>query len=95
MIPTDNPCTLVVSLDPRESVDYEPHCSSLLDNVSPGTCLVTFSLFPSELEGVEWSGIAVTEAPLSATGMDIPAFGEADFWQSGGPAIALANWNNV
>jgi hypothetical protein len=95
MISTDRPCTLVVSLDPRESVDYEPHCSSLLDNVSPGTYLVTFSLFPSEIEGEEWGGIAVTETPLGATDMDTPASGEPDFWQSGGPAIALANWNHV
>ena len=64
-----------------------------LDGVPPATYLVMFHLFPDEMEGLEWDGVSLTEAPFDAIDMVIPPSGESGFWEDGGPAIALANWS--
>jgi hypothetical protein len=66
-----------------------------LDGVPPATYLVMFHLFPAEVEGIKWNGVALTEAPLNEVDMEFPPSGESDFWENGGPAIAIASWDNV
>jgi hypothetical protein len=66
-----------------------------LDGVPPATYLVMFHLFPAEVEaqGVEWNGVALTEAPFNEVDMEVPPSSKSDFWEDGGPAIALWNWS--
>lgn len=68
--------------------------SFTLDGVPPGTYVVMFHLFPDMLGagGTEWDGIVLMEASLDETN-SIPASGQSDFWERGGPAIALGNWS--
>lgn len=64
-----------------------------LEGVPPATYLVMFHLFPAGQEGGEWDGVTLTEAPFNEVDMDVSPSGESDFWETGGPAIALANWS--
>ena len=66
-----------------------------LEGVFPGTYLVLFHLFPAKVEamGGEWNGVALTEAAYNEIDGVIPSSEAPDFWENGGPAIALANWS--
>ena len=63
-----------------------------LDGVPPGDYLVLFHLFPSEIHETKWHGVALTEAVVDEVKMAVAPSDKPDFWQAGGPAIALANW---
>lgn len=54
-----------------------------LDGVPSATYLVLFHLFPDEMEGVEWDGVALMEAYLSEVTGEIPPSGESGFWEDG------------
>jgi len=64
----------------------------VLDGVPPAVYVVMFHLFPDEMAGVEWDGVVLTEAVLNEVDMEVSPSGESDFWEDGGPVIALANW---
>jgi len=64
----------------------------MLDGVPPGDYLVLFHLFPSEIHETKWHGVALTEAVVDEVKMAVAPSDKPDFWQAGGPAIALANW---
>ena len=64
-----------------------------LDGVLPGTYLLLFHMWPDKVEGLQWDGVSLTEAPLNEIDMVIPPSEETDFWEDGGPAISLASWS--
>jgi hypothetical protein len=66
-----------------------------LDGVPPAAYLVMFHLFPDKMEGVEWNGVVLTEAPFDEVDNEIPPSGVSDFWENGGPAIARGNWSEA
>ena len=86
---TEHICTLQGALTALTDADGE----FTLDGVPPAAYVVMFHLFPDAMEGVEWDGVALTEASLNEVDMVVSPSGESDFWEDGGPAIALANWS--
>jgi hypothetical protein len=85
---TEHICTL--QGEPTSQTDAQG--AFTLGGVPPGTYLVLFHLFPSEIQATEWHGVALTEAVFDELEMEVVASGRSDFWQNGGPAISLANW---
>ena len=83
---TEHICTLLGT--PTALTD--PDGVFTLDGVPSATYLVMFHLFPDEMEGVEWDGVALMEAYLNEdiSTIDIPPSGESGFWEDGGHAIA-------
>jgi hypothetical protein len=55
-----------------------------LDDVPVGTYLVLFDPWPSEIEGVEWDGIALTQTAWSAGDGTVSESGRPDLWETGG-----------
>jgi hypothetical protein len=66
-----------------------------LSKVPPGTYLILFHLWPSELKsiGANWNDTILTEACLDRSGEKIFASGESDFWKEGGLAVVRMNWD--
>lgn len=64
-----------------------------LDGVTPGTYLLLFHLWPDGVGELQWDGVTLTEAPFDEVDRVIPPSEAKDFWERGGPTIALANWS--
>jgi hypothetical protein len=61
-----------------------------LESVPVASYLAMFHPYPNQLEGIEWDGIPVTEAPHNNIDKVIPAISESDFWETGGFGVASA-----
>jgi hypothetical protein len=66
-----------------------------LASVPPATYLVMFHLSPAAAEASRagWNGVALTEASFNEIDGKVPSSSKPDFWEDGGPAIALASWS--
>jgi len=68
--------------------------SFTLSKVPPGTYLVLYHLWPSDLvsAGTGWIDIDVTEAVMDGLGKKILTSEKKNFWEKGGLPAVMANW---
>jgi hypothetical protein len=66
-----------------------------LDDVPAGTYLVLFHPWPSEIQGVKWDGIALTQAVMNAADATVSQSGRPDFWETGGQLVGQMHWEQA